>query len=127
MLAAIVLVAPTLAFAQIGQTAVLTGTVTDASGAAIPDATVSVKSEKTGEVRNVKSDGAGHYSVANLPPTSYAVEAKAPALGLSVAQSRWSSMMVIGSTSVGGAAGRRAASQVTTASRVTPGGSASRS
>src|SRR6476646_1898279 len=65
-----------------GQTGgLITGTVTDASGAAIPDATVSVKSEKTGEVRNVKSDGAGHYSVANLPPTSYAVEANAPALG----------------------------------------------
>src|SRR5260221_8985399 len=65
-----------------GQTGgLITGAVTDASGAAIPGATVSVKSEKTGEVRNVKSDGGGHYSVTNLPPTSYAIEAKAPALG----------------------------------------------
>src|SRR5439155_12383974 len=59
----------------------LTGTVTDASGAAVPGATVTVKSEKTGEERIVKSNDAGVYRVTNLPPAAYAVEAKAPALG----------------------------------------------
>src|SRR5436190_24111473 len=66
-----------------GQTdrGLITGTVTDASGAAIPGATVVVKSEKTGEERTVKSNSAGSYSVTNLSPASYSIEAKAPALG----------------------------------------------
>src|SRR5882724_4075713 len=66
-----------------GQTdrGLITGTVTDASGAAIPGATVLVKSEKTGEERAVKSNDAGYYSVTNLSPASYSVEGKAPALG----------------------------------------------
>src|SRR5262245_58717074 len=66
-----------------GQThqGLITGTVTDASGAAIPGASVSVKSERTGEERKVKSNDAGHYSVTNLPPASYTVEGEAPSLG----------------------------------------------
>jgi len=66
-----------------GQTdrGLITGTVTDASGAAIPGATIAVKSEKTGDERKVISNGAGYYSVTNLSPASYSIEAKAPALG----------------------------------------------
>src|SRR6266704_950831 len=66
-----------------GQTdrGLITGTVTDASGAAIPGATIAVKSEKTGEERRVTSNNSGSYSVTNLAPASYSIEAKAPALG----------------------------------------------
>src|SRR4051812_50228834 len=45
LLAAIVICSPTLAFAQLGQTAVLTGTVSDTSGAVLPGVTVTVASE----------------------------------------------------------------------------------
>src|SRR2546425_341374 len=66
-----------------GQTVqgVIRGTVTDASGAAIPGATVVVKSEKTGDERTVRSDAAGSYVVTNLAPAAYSIEGKAPALG----------------------------------------------
>ena len=43
--AAVLLVAPSASIAQIGQTAVLTGTVTDASGAVLPGVTVTVTGE----------------------------------------------------------------------------------
>src|SRR5919205_2896081 len=59
----------------------LTGTVTDTSGATVPDATVTVKSEKTGEERVVKSNEVGLYRVTNLAPTTYSVEGKAADLG----------------------------------------------
>src|SRR5882762_1022697 len=59
----------------------ISGTVTDPSGAAIPGATITVKSDRTGDERKTKSNDAGHYSVTNLSPASYSLEAKAPALG----------------------------------------------
>jgi hypothetical protein len=40
-----------------------------------------VKSEKTGEERNVKTNDGGNHSVTDLSPASYSIEAKAPALG----------------------------------------------
>ena len=45
LLAAALLLSPAPAIAQIGQTAALTGTVTDASGAALPGVTVTASSE----------------------------------------------------------------------------------
>ena len=51
--------------------ATLSGTVTDASGAAVPNARVSVKNSATGVVREVTSDSAGFYSVPNLLPGVY--------------------------------------------------------
>ena len=59
----------------------IVGLVTDSSGAVIPNATVSIKNEKTGEERTVKSNETGNYFVANLAPASYAVEGKADGLG----------------------------------------------
>src|SRR5215813_10006248 len=65
-----------------GQTlGLISGMVTDPSGAAIPGATVSVKNERTGDERKVTSDAAGRYVVTNLSPASYSIEAHAPALG----------------------------------------------
>jgi hypothetical protein len=55
--------------------------VTDPSGAAIPGATVTVKSEKTGLERKVKSNESGGYIVTNLPPAAYSIEGQAPSLG----------------------------------------------
>ena len=53
--------------------ATLSGSVTDPSGASIPNATVSIKNIGTGEVREVSSNGDGFYSAPNLLPGDYEV------------------------------------------------------
>src|SRR5258708_33256261 len=51
--------------------ATLSGTATDASGAAVPNAKVSIKNSATGVVRDVTTDSAGFYSAPNLLPGVY--------------------------------------------------------
>lgn len=51
----------------------LAGSVLDASGAALPDATITVTNTNTGTSRVAKSDTAGHYLVTNLIPGPYKV------------------------------------------------------
>src|SRR5258708_2704294 len=58
--------------------ATLSGSVTDASGAVIPNVQVSIKNEGTGEARAVTVDSAGYYSAPNLLPGKYDVSASAP-------------------------------------------------
>ena len=53
--------------------ALLSGSVSDASGAQIPTATVSIKNMVTAVLRVVTADSAGFYSVPNLLPGSYEV------------------------------------------------------
>ena len=50
--------------AQVASTATIQGTVTDASGAVVPNAQVQVKNRGTGIVRTTTADGQGRYSVA---------------------------------------------------------------
>jgi len=57
--------------------ATLSGTVTDASGSAVANATVSVKNTSTGIVREITTDAAGLYAVPNLPPAVYDISASA--------------------------------------------------
>src|SRR5450759_489652 len=70
-------------FAQ--STATIQGTVTDATGALVPNATVSVRNQNTGEERTTQSDSAGAYVVPSLPVGTYRVEVKAPGLQTTVA------------------------------------------
>jgi hypothetical protein len=49
------------------------GSITDPSGATVPDASVSILSVDTGAVKNVTTDKAGYYSVGPLNPGSYTV------------------------------------------------------
>lgn len=56
----------------------IAGTVTDASGAAIPGATVKVTNTGTGAVQTLKSGAAGDYRAALLKPGSYLVVISAP-------------------------------------------------
>src|SRR5258706_106940 len=51
----------------------LTGTVSDASGSVIPDATVVVKNEATGDVRKTVTNASGYFTVAAIPAGSYDV------------------------------------------------------
>ena len=50
------------------------GTVTDSSGAVVPDATVRVTNIGTNERQNVQSNAEGKYSIVNLVPATYNVE-----------------------------------------------------
>jgi hypothetical protein len=57
--------------------ATLSGTVTDQSGGAIPQATISIKNVATGITRSNTTSAAGFYSAPNLLPGIYEVKAEA--------------------------------------------------
>jgi hypothetical protein len=80
---AIALLASTRVYAQVSG-ATLSGTVTDASSAAVPEAKISIKNSATGVVREVTSDSAGFYSAPNLLPGVYEVTAAAAGFSSSV-------------------------------------------
>ncbi len=63
------------AYAQ--STATLSGSVTDPSGAVLPQAQVTVHGLQTGVDRVVTSDSAGNYTVPSLQPGNYSVSVKA--------------------------------------------------
>lgn len=54
------------------------GTVTDISGASVPNVNVTIKNEATNETRAIKTDSSGLYSAPSLPPGTYRVEVQAP-------------------------------------------------
>ncbi|HWO35952.1 MAG TPA: carboxypeptidase regulatory-like domain-containing protein, partial [Candidatus Acidoferrum sp.] len=64
--------------------ATLTGTVSDSSGAVIPNVHISIKNEGTAEVRTVTVDSAGFYSAPNLLPGQYDVTVTAPGFATTV-------------------------------------------
>ena len=66
-------------------TAVLQGTVTDAKGAVLPNATVTAKNRSTSSERTTQTDSEGNYQFAALPVGSYTVEVKAQGFKLGVA------------------------------------------
>lgn len=74
----------------------LTGTVTDPTGAAIPGATMQAKNLATGVVTSAQTDSHGGYSFANMPPGTYQLAVRAngfrtltvPSLAVQVAKSQ---------------------------------------
>ncbi|WP_263366535.1 TonB-dependent receptor domain-containing protein [Edaphobacter bradus] len=89
-------------------TATLSGTVTDPSGAIIPQATVKMSSVEEGIARKLTTDAGGHYSFTQLPPATYALEVQAqgfkvykqPGIVLDAAQSASQNVaLTIGSVS----------------------------
>ena len=58
--------------------ATLSGTITDPSGAVVPNAQVSVRNTATGVTREVTADTAGLYLVPNLLPGNYDVTVTSP-------------------------------------------------
>ncbi|HTS31307.1 MAG TPA: TonB-dependent receptor [Bryobacteraceae bacterium] len=61
-------------------TGTIQGTVTDATGAAVPNASISVKNQQTGEERSTSTDSSGIYSVPSLPVGGYTVSVKSPGM-----------------------------------------------
>ena len=64
------------ALAQTGSSTV-SGTVTDASQAAIPGATVTLKSEARGFTRTTTADAGGNFAFNVIPPGAYVIEVEA--------------------------------------------------
>ncbi|MBA2305655.1 MAG: TonB-dependent receptor [Acidobacteria bacterium] len=77
LIAAALLLSPLPAVAQIGQTATLTGTVTDSTGAILPGVTVTVAGDSLiGGTRTATTDANGGYRFPALPPGRYRVSAE---------------------------------------------------
>lgn len=72
MVLTLMLVQTGLAWAQGGATAQLSGTVTDAGGAAVINASVTARDEATGFTRTARSADTG-YILSNLPPGAYKI------------------------------------------------------
>jgi hypothetical protein len=73
-----VFLAMVLQHAAFGQTLTsLSGTVSDPSGAVVPNATLAVTNIETGFTQNSTSDGAGRYGYPQLPTGKYKLSAKA--------------------------------------------------
>ena len=68
------LLATSSALAQ--STATLQGTVSDAKGAVLPNATVVVRNKSTSTERTTQTDTNGNYQLAALPPGVYSVEVR---------------------------------------------------
>ena len=59
-------------------TATLTGTVTDSSGSAVPDAAVTLTNSLSGDVRKTTTNGTGLYSLPSVPASTYELNVEAP-------------------------------------------------
>ena len=59
-------------------TATIVGTVTDSSGAVVPEAKVTVSNPDKGFVRELESNAAGEYTAAKIPIGNYSVDAESP-------------------------------------------------
>jgi hypothetical protein len=65
-------------YGQVGATASLSGRVTDASNAAVPAATVTIKNAATSAGQTVTTDDQGRYNVLDLPIGNYSITASKP-------------------------------------------------
>ncbi len=94
LLALLSIVCVPVLLAQSAGTAGLTGTVTDPSGAVIPNVTVTLTNTDTNQARSTTTNGAGVYKFSLIPPGNYKVRfgasgfkpAEVPAVTLSVTE-----------------------------------------
>ena len=68
------------AFALAQSTGSIQGNVVDATGAPVPNANVSVKSQGTGEEHSTVTDSSGNYLVPSLPVGSYSIDVRSPGM-----------------------------------------------
>lgn len=81
-IAAVVFFTPTRSSAQAA--GVITGTVSDVTGAAIPQAQVTITNEGTNEKRQLETNGSGEYSAPLLQPGTYSVLVEKQGFGSSL-------------------------------------------
>src|SRR5437016_14325368 len=72
-LPAILLLCSTVLFGQGTDLGVIRGTVTDASGATVPNATVTITDTGTNSQRTVRTNNAGEYEANSLKSGSYTI------------------------------------------------------
>src|SRR5690349_2009933 len=65
-----------LAWSQVATTSIR-GTVFDAKGAVVTEATVSLENPSTGFSRSMKTNGQGQYEFVQIPPATYTISATA--------------------------------------------------
>ena len=68
---------PVKTMAQGETTSAIVGQVTDASGSAVPGATVTITSPTTGLQRSLKTDEEGRFNFPQLRPGAYSVKVEA--------------------------------------------------
>src|ERR1035438_9249558 len=74
-LLAFLMVCPNRAFSQGAGSGTITGSITDATGAVVPAATVTIRNTDTGIERKTQTSDAGVYTAAFLSPGHYSLEA----------------------------------------------------
>jgi hypothetical protein len=74
-LLAFLIACPNPAFSQTAGSGTITGSITDASGAVVPAANVTIRNTDTGIERKTQTSDAGVYTAAFLPPGHYSLEA----------------------------------------------------
>ena len=74
------------AFAQSTTDGAIGGTVTDSSGAAVPNAKVTVKNKGTNAEETVMTDDTGYFRVGKLQPAAYTVSVDAQGSALNEAK-----------------------------------------
>jgi len=80
ILAAILAIAAPFTFSQTITTADVVGTVSDSSGAVVPNAKVTLRFIDTQETRTETTSGSGQYRFSLLQPGNYTISAQAPGL-----------------------------------------------
>jgi hypothetical protein len=73
----VLFLSPEAAFPQGETTSAIIGQVSDASGAAVPGATVTVTNKETGLRRSASTDGSGRFNFPQLKPGAYSVKVEA--------------------------------------------------
>ena len=75
---ACLILAPTSNGQSLGNAGTIEGAVTDPSGAAVPNATVTLQNPVSGYKQSRNSDATGAFRFQNIPPASYHFEVTAP-------------------------------------------------
>ncbi len=73
LIAVFSLLLPGVLFAQSTTTGAISGTVTDATGAVLPDITVTLKSTERGNTSTAKTNGQGFYQFSLVQPGTYTI------------------------------------------------------
>lgn len=81
----VIFLVPSRVASQIGQSGI-TGTITDASRAVVPNANIVIENEATGAQRTTTSGAEGLYIVRSMPPGSYTVTVQATGFEKAVVQ-----------------------------------------